>query len=103
MIEKISYKAVWLGIVTSALIFTAVLVLSMYVNAEQGAPPPGPGDSDGGTHFSKGDWIIEKCDDVHRSNQTINLNGNLEIKNGGKLTFKNVTLRLTAKKTDNSE
>ena len=70
-----------------------IIIFSMNVKSESGAPPPGPGDSTGGgPYFSEQNWKIQEGDDIYRSNQTIVLGGNLIIYDGGKLTFNNVTL-----------
>ena len=70
-----------------AILAIIVIVFGITASAEQNPPPPGGGES-------KGDWIIEDGDDVLRENQEIILEGNLKIEYGGKLTFKNVTLKM---------
>ena len=78
---------------TGLMIASGFSIISMNVNSETGAPPPGSGNSEGGgPYYSTGDWAIENGDDIIRIDQTIYLKGNLIIENGGKLTFKNVTL-----------
>ena len=64
-----------------------IFFFGITINAEQNPPPVGGGDS-------IGDWIIENTDDITRSDQEIRLKGNLTIEDGGKLTFKNVTLKM---------
>ena len=70
-----------------------VVIFSNNAIAEIGAPPPGPGNSNGGGPYnSKEDWIIQEKDNITRSNQSIILSGNISIENGGNLTLRNVTL-----------
>lgn len=59
------------------------------INAKAGNPPP-PDDLINGTQHIDGDWIINSIESY--TNETIFLNGNLTIQNGGSLTFYNVTL-----------
>ena len=68
-----------------------IFLIGITINAEQNPPPVGGGDN-------SGDWIIENGDTITRENQEIRLEGNLYIKDGGKLTFKNVTLKMNSSK-----
>ena len=65
------------------LIFIFFIVISNKSSAEGSGEYPAP---------DIGDWVIE--DDTHVWNETIILNGNLIIEDGGKLKFNNVTLIL---------
>ncbi|MFO7992508.1 MAG: hypothetical protein R6U61_09520, partial [Thermoplasmata archaeon] len=46
------------------------------------------------TTYINGDWIVNTPQTLE--NQTVILNGNLSIQNGGSLTFKNVTLKMNS-------
>ena len=86
-------KLFFLALIFGAIVIGMVIFLSNVVTSESGAPPPGPGDSDGGgSYYSTSDWVIQNGDNVNRSNQTIILDGNLTIEDGGILIFRNVTL-----------
>ena len=74
-----------------AILAVIVIVFGITTSTEQNPPPFGGGES-------KGDWIIEDGDDILRENQEIRLEGNLTIEAGGKLTFKNVTLKMNCLK-----
>jgi parallel beta-helix repeat protein len=59
----------------------------------------------GGTGLSEftGDWSVGAGDDLVYANQTISLDGNLSVADGGKLTLKNVTLILHGGDSDPQE
>ena len=84
--------AIYLMVILVANVLTFI---PMTIVSETGSPPPGAGNSKGGGPYnSTGDWVIRNGDDITRIDQEIILKGNLTIENGGKLTFKNVTLKM---------
>ena len=67
-----------------------VIITSLQISAETGSPP----DNEGGSSYSGVDWTIQNTDDVYRGNQTLIIEGDINISAGGKLTLYNVTLKI---------
>ncbi|MFW3146183.1 MAG: right-handed parallel beta-helix repeat-containing protein [Thermoplasmatota archaeon] len=78
---------IWtLSIIALALIFGA----ASPAGAEENPPSPGPG----GIYVADGDWVIESGEDVRWSSATIEVNGNLTVRSGGRLTLDMVALKM---------
>jgi parallel beta-helix repeat protein len=74
-------------------LLTTVLVASTLVAADHPVDQDANNGGTGQTDWT-GEWTIASGDDLEYANQTILLDGNLNISNGGRLVLKNVTLVL---------
>jgi parallel beta-helix repeat protein len=92
MIKKIA--VVWVSLAILLGIVVIVDVVTDIVPPVNGGNPPPPDDNINGTQYINGDWEVTG-NEVY-TNETIILTGNLFIRNGGILTFYNVTLKMNS-------
>jgi parallel beta-helix repeat protein len=73
-----------------------IATLTAFATLAAAAHPDDQDVNQGGTGLSEftGDWIVGADDELTYANQTISLDGNLSISDGGQLTLDNVTLVL---------
>ncbi len=84
------------------LAFISIAALATLATADH---PEDQDANNGGTGLSEwvGDWVVGSGDDLVYRNQTISLDGTLEVKAGGKLVLQNVTLVLHGAELDPQE
>jgi len=72
----------------------AIVTLTAFAAMAAADHPDDQDANQGGTGLSEfvGDWSVSTGDDLVYANQTISLDGNLSVADGGKLVLKNVTL-----------
>jgi hypothetical protein len=89
-------------LLVTLLAMVALVAVATLVAAEH---PQDQDANQGGTGLSEftGDWSVGTGDDLVYANQTISLNGNLSVADGGKLTLKNVTLVLHGEESEPQE
>ena len=92
----------------SKLMLVTLLAMATFLTLAAMAAADHPDDEDsnkGGTGLSEftGDWMVGTGDDLTYANQTIMLDGNLSVTDGGILTLKNVTLVLHGEEDDPQE
>jgi hypothetical protein len=89
-------------LLVALLTMTTIIALSTLVAADH---PVDEDENQGGTGLSEftGDWLVGSGDDLMYANQTISLDGNLSLSDGGRLTLKNVTLILHGGEFDPQE